>query len=63
MTDQEKLKAIMEEHNLNFHKIADITGHTYMSVKTILQPNKPVPRWIKLLFHVWEQSKRKNSEK
>ena len=59
MTDHEKLKAIMAEHNLNFRKISEITGHTYLSVKTMLQPNKPVPKWIKLLLHVWEQSKLK----
>ena len=59
MTDHEKLKALIKEHDLNFHKIADITGHSYESVKTMLQPNKEVPRWMKLVFYIWEQGKKK----
>jgi hypothetical protein len=57
MTDQEKLKAFMNDQSLNFHDIAAITGHSYNSVKTMLQPNAELPRWMKLVLHVWEKSK------
>lgn len=54
MTDHEKLKALMNELGLNFHDIAKITGHNYNSVKSMLQPNKKLPRWMMLVLHVWE---------
>tara|TARA_X000001382_G_C3155783_1_gene174498 strand:+ start:894 stop:1199 length:306 start_codon:yes stop_codon:yes gene_type:complete len=52
--DHQKLKALMKERGLNFHDIAEITGHSYNSVKSMLQPNKELPRWVKLVLHVWE---------
>ena len=54
MTDHQKLKTLMKERDLNFHDIARITGHRYQSVKTMLQPNKELPRWVKLVLYVWE---------
>jgi hypothetical protein len=57
MTDNEKLKAIMKELNINFFDIADITGLAYNTVKTSLQPNRPVPRWVKFLLYAWENKK------
>jgi hypothetical protein len=54
MTDHEKLKALMKERGLNFHDIARITGHSYQSVKTMLQPNKELPRWMNLVLYIWE---------
>ena len=52
MTEQEKLKTILKEKGLNYKKVSEITGHSYDSVKSMLQPGKPVPRWCKLLIHV-----------
>ena len=60
MTDHEKLKALMKERGLNFHDISRITGHSYQSVKTMLQPNKELPRWVKLVLYVWEGGKKEN---
>lgn len=56
MTDHEKLKALMKERGLNFFDIAKITGHSYQSVKTMLQPNKELPRWVNLVLYVWENN-------
>lgn len=55
MIDHEKLKAILKSEGLNYHDIAKITGHSYGSVKNMLQPNKPVPRWLKLLIHIYNE--------
>lgn len=52
MNENEKLKTILKDNKLNYHKVAEITGHSYDSVKSMLQPGKPVPRWCKLLIHV-----------
>ena len=39
---------------------AEITGHSYNSVKSMLQPNKEVPRWVKLVLYVWENKSKKS---
>jgi len=54
MTDHEKLYAIMEELDLGYRKIAKITGHTYNSVKTMLQPNGKLPRWVNFAIYIYE---------
>lgn len=59
MPNHKKLKALMKERGLNFHDIARITGHSYQSVKTMLQPSKELPRWMNLVLHVWEGEKKK----
>ena len=59
MNDHQKLQALMLELGLTYHKISEITGHSYESVKTMLQPNKEIPRWVKLLLYVWETKKPK----
>ena len=55
MTDHQKLKALMKELGLNYHDVSKITGHSYDSIKTMLQPNKDLPRWMKLVLYVWER--------
>jgi hypothetical protein len=60
MTDHEKLKALMKERGLNFFDIAKITGHSYNSVKSMLQPNRELPRWVKLVLYVWEGKQKQN---
>lgn len=37
--------------------IAKITGNTVDSVKTTTQPNKDLPRWLKLAIVIFEQAK------
>ena len=60
MTDHERLKALMKERGLNFIKIAEITGHSYNSVKSMLQPNRKIPRWVQLVLYVWEAGENEN---
>ena len=35
--------------------IADITGNSADSVKSVTQPNKEIPRWLKLAIVVYER--------
>lgn len=57
MTDHEKLKTLMNELGLSYHDIAKITGHTYNSVKSMLQPSREIPRWVNLVLYVWDKKK------
>lgn len=57
MTDHEKLKALMKERGFSYSDIAEITGHSYNSVKSMLQPNREIPRWVKLVLYVWDVNK------
>lgn len=34
--------------------VAEITGNTPDSIKTVTQPNKEIPRWLKLAIVVFE---------
>lgn len=54
MTDQQKLKALMKKLGLNYFDIARITGLKYDSVKTSLQPNAELPRWVNLVLYVYD---------
>ena len=58
MNDHEKLKALMKDLGLSYHDIAKITGHTYNSVKSMLQPSRDIPRWMNLVLFVWENKKK-----
>jgi len=60
MTNHQKLKALLKDRGLSYHDISDITGHSYNSVKSMLQPNKELPRWMKLVLFVWEGGKKEN---
>lgn len=57
--NHKSLKALMKELGLSYYDIAEITGHSYNSVKSMLQPNQPLPRWVKLVLYVWIESKKK----
>ena len=37
--------------------IADIIGNSADSVKSVTQPNKEIPRWLKLAIVVYERLK------
>jgi hypothetical protein len=39
--------------------IADITGNSSDSVKSVTQPNKEIPRWLKLAIIVYERMQAK----
>lgn len=54
MTEHERFKAMLKDLKLNFYDIAKITGHSYQSTKTMLQPKKELPRWCKLVLYVYE---------
>jgi len=41
--------------------IADITGNTSDSVKSVTQPNKDIPRWLKLAIVVYERLSEQNN--
>lgn len=53
MTDKETLKSLLKSKGLTYAKIAEITGYTPNSVKSMLQPNKPLPRWCKLVVYLY----------
>lgn len=36
-------------------EVAEITGHTENSVKSMTQPNKKIPRWLKLAIVIYEK--------
>jgi len=38
--------------------IAEITGNEYNSIKSVTQPNKEIPRWLKLAIVVYETIKK-----
>ena len=58
MTDHENLKALMKELGLSYYDIAKITGHSYNSVKSMLQPNREIPRWMNLVLFVWNKKQK-----
>jgi lambda repressor-like predicted transcriptional regulator len=60
MTDTKKLKALLKDKGLNFYDVARITGLTYDTVKTSLQPNRAVPRWLKLLLYFQDENPKAN---
>ena len=41
--------------------IADITGNSADSVKSVTQPNKDIPRWLKLAIVVYERLSEQNN--
>ena len=41
--------------------IADITGNSADSVKSVTQPNKEIPRWLKLAIVVYERLSEQNN--
>ena len=41
--------------------IADIIGNSADSVKSVTQPNKEIPRWLKLAIVVYERLSEQNN--
>ena len=55
MTWNERYKAMKSGLGLTNSDIADITGNSADSVKSVTQPNKDLPRWLKLAIVVYER--------
>jgi hypothetical protein len=55
----ERYKAMKKELGLSNSDIAEITGNSADSVKSVTQPNKEIPRWLKLAIVVHERWKKK----
>lgn len=51
----ERFKAMKKGLKLTNRDIAEITGNTYDSIKSTTQPNKDMPRMLKLTIVVYER--------
>lgn len=50
-----RFKSMKSGLELTNSDIADITGNSADSVKSVTQPNKQIPRWLKLAIVVYER--------
>ena len=55
----ERYKAMKKELGLTNSDIAEITGNSADSVKSVTQPKKEIPRWLKLAIVIHERWKKK----
>jgi len=55
MNWHKRYKAMKSGLGLTNSDIADITGNGADSVKSVTQPNKDIPRWLKLAVVVYER--------
>ncbi len=55
MNDHERFKAMKKGLGITNKDVARITGNTHDSVKTTTQPNKSLPRNLKLAIWVYEK--------
>ena len=53
-TAHHDLKTMLQDLGLSYKDLAEITGNSYDSIKTVLQPNKEIPRWVHLAIYVWK---------
>ena len=56
-SENELFKSMKKELKLTNSDIADITGLTVDSVKTMTQPNRDLPAWAKSMIFVWQKLK------
>lgn len=59
MNWHERFKAMKKDLRLTNSDIAEITGNSADSVKSVTQPNKEIPRWLKLAIVVHERWEKK----
>ena len=59
MNWHDRFKAIISGLELTNSDIANITGNSADSVKSVTQPNKEIPRWLKLAIVVFERMQAK----
>ena len=55
----DRFKAMKSGLGLTNSDIADMTGNSADSVKSVTQPNKEIPRWLKLAIVVYERMQAK----
>ena len=55
MNWHKRYKAMKSGLKLTNLDIADIIGNSADSVKSVTQPNKEIPRWLKLAIVVYEK--------
>ena len=55
MSWHKRYKAMKSGLGLTNSDIADIIGNSSDSVKSVTQPNKEIPRWLKLAIVVYER--------
>ena len=55
MSWHDRYKVMKSGLGLTNSDIADITGNSADSVKSVTQPNKEIPRWLKLAIVVYER--------
>lgn len=55
MNWHDRYKAMKKALKITNSDIADITGNTPDSIKTTTQPNKEIPRWLKLAIVIFER--------
>lgn len=59
-----RFKQMKKALGLNNQDIADITELNYNSIKNQTQPNKDIPKWLKLAIVIFERlSKKKEGKK
>ena len=56
-----RFKAMKLGLGLTNSDIADITGNSSDSVKSVTQPNKEIPRWLKLAIVIYERLSEQNN--
>lgn len=61
MSWHDRFKAMKSGLGLTNSDIADITGNSADSVKSVTQPNKEIPRWLKLAIFVYERLSEQNN--
>jgi len=54
-----RYKAMKSGLVLTNSDIAEITGNSADSIKSVTQPNKEIPRWLKLAIVVYERMQAK----
>ena len=57
MTGHQRYKQLKKDLKLTNKKVAKIVGITADSVKTVTQPNRELPGWLKFAIWVHEQPK------
>lgn len=58
----QRYREMKEALQLTNTDIADITGNSPNSVKTVTQPNRKLPRWLKLSIVIFERLHQEKKE-
>lgn len=61
MSWHDRFKAMKKGLGYTNSDISEITGNTADSVKSVTQPNKDIPRWLKLAIVVYERLSEQNN--